>query len=162
MGEAGTIKDLTKDHLVATWGELLVIIWREVTTLAGVKAAGGAYEEHAAQRPGGVLLLTIIEEHAALPDARVRRELSQLLASGKGRTKRSALAYEGKGFRAAAVRSVVTSLSQLIGSPYPHRVFATVDQALEFLEPAAPSRSAMLEGVRTLRQTYEARLRDTG
>jgi len=48
--------------------------------------------------------------------------------------KASGVVFEGSGFRAAAVRSVVISLTMLAGQKYPHKVFANLIETAVFLE----------------------------
>ena len=60
-----------------------------------------------------------------MPPAASRNELAATLR-GASFIKASAVAFEGQGFRAAAVRGVVTGLTALARQPFPHKVFAHV------------------------------------
>jgi hypothetical protein len=162
MAIQGEIKEYTPDHLLATWGNVLIAVWRRETTMSGVQSAIRCYEEHAYQHPDGVLLLTIVEEGAPLPETAVRRELARLLDRGAGRTKKSAVVFEGSGFRAAAVRSVITGLALFAKVPYPHRVFGKVEDAVHFFEPSSKTSSRMIElAIRAVRERYESNLGKT-
>ena len=69
----------------------------------------------------------------------------------------SAVVHEGTGFRAAAVRSVVTGLAMMANLPYPHKVFATVDDAGRWLHMNSPvgkkwEARGLIEAVREVRE----------
>ena len=154
MDRRSVTLEKTADHLLATWGDVLLVVWHDRTTLEGVQASVRVYEDLAAEYPSGVFLLTVVEEKAQVPDAAVRKALSRLLARGAGRTRKSALVYEGSGFNASIVRSITTGLARLAGVPYPHKVFATVADAARFFEPdvGLPARQ-IADAVQAARQT---------
>jgi hypothetical protein len=118
---------------VMTWDRCVGVVWKRETTLEGVEALAQAYREQASRYPSGVYLLTIIEQGAPMPSTEEREAVAVFLRSGGGRTRMSAVVSEGSGFRAAAVRSVVTGLAMLVRLPYPHGVFGSLDQAAKWL-----------------------------
>lgn len=134
---SATIQSFSKDYLFATWQHLVLAVFRGETTVQGVREGQRVFDEHAKNWPGGVLILTVVEEGAPMPDAAARNELGRMLKSGAGRTKKSAVVYEGDGFRAAAVRSVVTGISVFSKPPFPHKIFARVADAAGFLASEA-------------------------
>lgn len=139
------VRAASQDYLFATWGDLVIAVWRGVTTLTGVRLGQHFFQQHAQQCPSGVLLMTIIEEGAPAPGTQERAALGMLLQSETGRTRRSAVVYEGTGFRAATVRSVVTGLALISRPPFPHKVFATVAEASLFLgEGSLPSSGSVI------------------
>lgn len=85
-------------------------------------------------------MLTVIEQSASLPPADIRQRLSTALERTVDPVL-SAVVYEGSGFRAAAVRGVVTGLTALKKLPYPHRVFASVNAASEWFDDQATTKS---------------------
>ncbi|MEO8178971.1 MAG: hypothetical protein ABI895_09080 [Deltaproteobacteria bacterium] len=113
--------------------------------MTALRRGAEIFEEHAAVCENRMLLLTVIEEQAPLPPLEVRMELVSSLKAGNGRIERSALVFEGEGFRAASVRAVVAGVSLFSRPEYPHRVFASVGSAARFLgagksDSAAPHR----------------------
>jgi hypothetical protein len=108
-------------------------VWKRDTTAEGVEALAQTYREHAARYPSGVYLLTIVERDAPMPPTEQREAVAVFLRSGSGRTRMSAVVIEGTGFRAAAVRSVVTGLAMLVRLPYPHEIFGSLEQAAKWL-----------------------------
>jgi hypothetical protein len=123
----------TPDALVMTWDRCVGVVWKRETTAEGVEVLQETYREQATRYPSGVYLLTIIEKGAPMPSTEQREEVAVFLRSGSGRTRMSAVVIEGTGFRAAAVRSVVTGLAMLVRLPYPHEIFGTLEQAAKWL-----------------------------
>ena len=126
--------DECRDHVVAVWQRVVYTIWRGETTSRGVHAMQDAVRR---LRDGRALALSIVTETAPLPPASVRRALAETMARFGDQIARSALVFEGGGFRAAAVRSVVTGLSLFSKLPYPHRVFDKPEVALGWLHEVA-------------------------
>ena len=126
----------TPDYCFAHWSSVFLVIWRSggETTLEAVGKLRREFERFAAAHPSGVTLLTIVETGAALPPSHVRDALAGFMRSCDGKLKLSAVAFEGTGFRAAAVRGVVTSLTLLARQPFPHKVFSTVEEAARWYE----------------------------
>jgi hypothetical protein len=127
-----TLHVATPDYIIATWECFMFLVYRVETTLPSVKEAQAIYDKLAGGHPGGVFLLTVVEQSAPMPPPEVRKALASFLESGANRTILSAVVHEGAGFRAAAVRSVVTGLAMLTRLPYPHKVFGTIGEAVEW------------------------------
>ncbi|WP_438003823.1 serine/threonine-protein kinase [Sorangium sp. So ce321] len=127
------------DYILASWRQILCIIWRRETTNEGVRRLCDACRDFAKQHPRGIGLLTVIESGAPLPPAAVRKELADFLAGASAFIRCSAVVVEGAGFRAAAVRSVVTGLSLVARQRYPHQVCDMRKAGLMFADilPAA-------------------------
>lgn len=158
------LQEATDDHIVLASGSLIAVVWIKVTTLGGIAALSAALEQQAASFPGGLYQLTIVEEGASLPAAAERAELTKFLAGAAHHIRRSAVVHEGVGFRAAAVRGVVTGLALLAQLPYPYQVFATLEQAALWL--ASTDHADPLDANATIaaitRARREARVTSTG
>ncbi len=120
------------DHAFGGWRDFLVVIWRGETTMEGIAELEAHLAAFAAGQPDGVVLVTIVERRAPLPPGKVRDALARFMARSAS-IRASGVVFEGSGFRASAVRSVVTGLTMLAKQPYPHKVFATVEQASVWL-----------------------------
>ncbi len=131
------IHDVAKDHLMVTWKNVVVAIYKHETTVAGVASVKRVYNTCVAAHPGGVFLITIVEQGAPMPPSEVRDLLANFLEGGTGKTLMSAVVHEGSGFRAAAVRSVVTGLAMLARLSYPHQVFGSVEVAARWFASAS-------------------------
>lgn len=155
--EPARVEEVTRDHLIARWGSVVLLVWKQETTLAGVKKVQSVYEQVARDYPKNVFLLTVVEHGAPMPAAPTRDALASFLASCTGQMVLSAVVHEGTGFRAAAVRSVVTGLALMANLPYPHKVFATVEDACRWLHMHSPvgkrwESGALVEAVREVRE----------
>ncbi len=138
IGLAGIIHDSTPDHVFATWKRVAIAIIRVETTLDGVKKLRQLCDAMGRQHPGGMLLLSIVEPDAPMPPPEVRSAMASFLAGLAGQVVASAVVYEGGGFRAAAVRGVVTGLSLVNKLPYPHKIFSTVNAAVNWFVATSP------------------------
>ena len=125
---------VSPDHCLARWNQFYIIIWRVHTTMAGIRILARTFEDFRASFPDGVGLITIVEPGAPLPPTEARQALGQLLGEASGSIRYSAVVYEGGGFRASAVRGVVSSLILLARPPFPHRVFATTTEACAWFQ----------------------------
>ncbi|WP_437973074.1 serine/threonine-protein kinase [Sorangium sp. So ce295] len=127
------------DYVMASWRHVFCTIWRHETTEEGVRCLWESCTEFAKQHPRGIGLLTIVQSRASLPPGHMRRALSAFLADASEYTRCSAVVVEGGGFRAAAVRSVVTGLALAARQRYPHKVCDLREAELMFAEilPAA-------------------------
>lgn len=123
------IEASTDDYLVATWRKVGITVYMHETTVEGVQITGRAMLDHAEAHRGEAFWLIIVEEQAPMPDAQARQDLADVLKRGTGLVKMSAVVYEGLGFRAAAVRSIVTGLLLFSKPSYPHKIFPSVAHA---------------------------------
>lgn len=115
------------DHVLASWQQIFAVVWRNETTLEGVRALESECRNFATKHPQGIGLLTIVSARAPMPPGLVRQAVADFLAQGGAYIKCSAVLMEGTGFRAAAVRSVVTGLTMIAKQAYPHRVCGVHD-----------------------------------
>jgi hypothetical protein len=134
----GTIRDSTKDHIIGAWERVAVVVFREETTIEGVRNLTAVCDDLARQHPEGIFLLTIVAPNAPMPPSVVRSAVAAFLAARAGQLIASAVVYEGAGFRAAAVRSVVTGVSMVSKPPYPHKVFSSVAAAARWFAGMSP------------------------
>ena len=107
--KAFVLLENTQDYCFAHWSSVFLVIWRSggETTLDAVMHLRRQFERFSPAHPGGVALLTVVETGAALPPSHVRDALAGFMRGCDGKLKLSAVAFEGTGFRAAAVRGVV-------------------------------------------------------
>jgi hypothetical protein len=115
------------DYVLGTWQQIFAVIWRKETTLHGAIHLRNACTEFASRHPQGIGLLTIVEPNSPLPASDIRKSIADFLHDGSSFIKCSTVIFEGSGFRAAAVRSVVTGLTLMARQAYPHRVCSLVE-----------------------------------
>ena len=126
--------DESDHHVIGTWRRIVFTIWRRETTTRGIRGMQEAVR--GARADGGLLAMTVVTDQAPMPPSEVRDQLARAMASFEGDVVSSALVFEGTGFRAAAVRSVVSGISLVRKMPYPHRVFDRAESGLMFLRDA--------------------------
>lgn len=150
------IKHSDPDLSLATWGDAFLLIWHHNTTVTGVSTLERTLNAFAAERPNGIGLITVVEESAPMPPSDARDVLAQFLERASSHIKVSSVAFEGSGFRAAAVRSVVAGLTMVARQSYPHKVFATVEEAMTWMAPQMPSPTTAKELSETVAATRAA------
>lgn len=123
-----------RDHFVFTLDRFFAMVWRRETRIDAVKRVNRIITDFAASlAPQRFCLLTLVEAGAPMPPAGSRAGLAHLLHANAEFLVASAVAYEGSGFRAAAVRGVATSIAVMSNHQFPHRVFSSVFEATDFL-----------------------------
>lgn len=149
--EPWRIVALSHDYALASWQQIFAVIWRRETTMQGASHLRAGCTEFAMHHPRGIGLLTIVEARAPMPPSEPRNEIASFLHDASSFIKCSAVVYEGTGFRAAAVRSVVTGLTMMARQAYPHRVCDLVEASRMYAEilPAATGRPVIAEHFRS-------------
>ena len=132
---AGTrIVATDSNHLVFTFDRMFVMNWRVDTTRMAVSRVSQAITNFATSfTPARIILLTVIEVSASMPPADARDMLAKLMKVNTPYLIRSAVGYEGSGFRGAAFRAVSTGIAVLSNHEFPHRIFAGIPLATEWL-----------------------------
>jgi hypothetical protein len=118
------------DHIVATFGNTAVLVWLGETRVQAVREATGMLDRLALQNERAVGLVQIIETGSRTLDSDSRAALTQLLNNGRRYIRCSAVVCEGAGFRAAAVRMIVSGIVRMSDPGFPHEVFADVGSAV--------------------------------
>ncbi|MDI1447140.1 hypothetical protein [Polyangium sp. 6x1] len=128
--------EATKNHVVAVFNRVLILVFERETTLSAVAACRRALDLMERKYPEGIACLTIVAENAPLPSQEARDALAALATGAGGkRLRRSAVIFEGGGFRSSLVRGVATGLQLMAKLPFPHRVFHSVDVAAAWIAP---------------------------
>jgi hypothetical protein len=142
------------DYALAHWQQVFAVFWRRETTVEGARELARSCAAFAATQPRGIGLLTIVESGAPLPASAARNEIAEFLASGSRFIKCSAVVFEGSGFRAAAVRSVVTGLTLMAKQAYPHKV-CSLEDAISMFERILPEATGRAVSGNELRSSLE-------
>jgi serine/threonine-protein kinase len=128
---------LDDDHLTAVWGPVFLTVWKKVTRPDYARSIQFAVRDLAHSVPNErVACLTIIEEKAELPNAESRTAVANIFRFNLEHIVCSANVMEGEGFRAAAVRGVVTGIALVARQPFPNHVFSSVSQAARWIAQA--------------------------
>jgi len=119
-------------HGIAFAGRTLIAHWQTETRGQAV-AELATLLSHLATEHGNLGLLQVISEQATPPDGATRAALAAMLKANENRIVASAVIYEGVGFRASMIRSIVVGISMLSRPKCPHTVFASTTAGIEWL-----------------------------
>lgn len=141
---------------------VMIAVWSNETQVATVRLLGAEVKRLAAKWPrAAVGLLQVVEDTCGAhlgPDERA--EFSKILRSGGDYIRCSSVVFEGSGFRAAALRGIVTGVALFARAPFPHTVFAKADSAVDWqvahLRAICPNLTpgALITGVNSLRKSH--------
>jgi hypothetical protein len=127
-----SIISVQKYCVIVTWQNVAIVVWRYKTRAEDVRLASDALHIFSKDNPEGVGLIQIIEDRGEVvslpPDARAA--ISKLLDRGRQYIKCSTIVFAGEGFRASAVRGIVTGIAWLTRPGFPHQVFARTSDAV--------------------------------
>lgn len=130
---APAFQRITPEYAVVVYQSILIQLWRVETSSDGVRLVRRTLAEFGSQI---ALTMVVIEDGATRPDRGARSELEAL---GKELAPRfAAVVFEGHGFKAAAVRAVMTSIGLFTRSSLPSRIFSSTDGAIEWMMRAYP------------------------
>lgn len=152
-----TILERDAEYAIATYGPVLLQLWENATPLAGAQAArrhakvlaGAGFE-----RTGSMVIVPI---RSAMPETAARTELTEIpreLTNGAG----VVLVQEGSGFRASAIRAVLSTMMVLSKKSMPHDVVSNVPAGCSWLADRVPvpgGARALCRAVAELRSLYE-------
>ena len=112
---------------------MFLIVWKVRTLASTVDRMREAVLRKARAAHGKVGILIVVAPDAPMPDAAAREGIAKLFTDLGDELAGSALVYEGEGFRAAAVRGVVTGIALLVRRPFPHRIFESASSGAAWL-----------------------------
>lgn len=129
---------LGEKDLIACDGRCLVIV-TEALSRAGIAALDQGMARLTGQW-GTAASISIVEDKATGTSLHAddRRALTEIARKYGKVTSASAVVCVGTGFRATAIRSVVTAIHMASSSPHPSKVFATPEPALAWLAAKHP------------------------
>jgi hypothetical protein len=143
-----------RDHVIVSCDRFFTMIWQRETRLDAVNSANRFVTQFAESLwPARFCLLTLVEADAPLPTSGARAGLAHMLRANADYLVSSAVSFEGSGFRAAAVRGVATGIAVMSNHQFPHRVFARVDEAADWLVRALSDELGQRQDERQLLQT---------
>ena len=121
---------IDRDHAKAVVSNMLLMLWRYNTTLTAYRGAIRLAKEVAAEHPEGVGVVHIVDAEAVPPAADTRQEFVTFLRLPVVR--HFAVAHTSTGFKAAAVRAVVSTQQTLARPTCEHSVHATIPSAAQW------------------------------
>ncbi|HZS41646.1 MAG TPA: hypothetical protein VFF06_32675 [Polyangia bacterium] len=124
------------DHVVFTMESFVVLFWKAMPTLEGVERCNQAFHAMRLARPKSKIgFLTVIEPESGRtnPGADFRKALSNVLKEHERAIGASVIVFEGSGFRATIVRSIVTGVSLAQRLAFPHSVVSELEPGTRWL-----------------------------
>ncbi len=137
--------DGEKGFTFARWRDLFIVVWRVGPTVSSVNRLSSAFGRAHAGYPRGVTTLVIIEQGSAMPDTPARELMVRDMKRLGGAQRVMGVVFEGSGFLASTVRSVLIGMLVLSRQSVSTKIFATVSEATGWLsgcglaEPATKS-----------------------
>ncbi len=119
-------------HAMGTCENFVVFVWRGQTHAAGMRDGSNALAQLIPDHPDGVGVMHVVEPQAVPPDSAAREILFDMIRRSTPPLVGSSVVAEGAGFRGAFVRSIVTGMTLLARFPSPLRVFAAIDEAIDW------------------------------
>ena len=155
------IVELEEHHVLASFRNVAIAVWVDETPVSAVKRAQQMIERLAIEWADDIAFLQVFGEDLRHVDAPARSALMTLLAAGTGSIRDAPVVYEGAGFRAAAIRAIVTGLLTQRGYGFSHRVYSSIEDAAlsiaRTMEKREPTRHAreLCEALERLRELHE-------
>jgi hypothetical protein len=145
---------------VGSLGPVAVLIWHTEVTLEGARAIGDVFATLKARAlAGGFGFLTVLDGATDIrPTAAARRAMAEVLQLYGNDIGAAAIAYEGDGFKATIVRSVITAINIAGSARFPNRVFSETSAAIDWLSGKLGgdlSQAMLRSGVNRLRDAQK-------
>lgn len=123
-----------ENYRIVQWRNVFLTHWSGPISMEGLEASQeGSFD--LATRHDGVMVFNVIEFGLQIPPSEVRRKASEVLAATSGHVVGVATVVPGEGFWASAARAAVATITLLSRARHPHRVFASTDEASNWVHP---------------------------
>jgi hypothetical protein len=132
------------DYAIGHWRNVFICIPKK-SNLKGVGLLRKGLERLARTSGTGVGLVVIIEPDADSPVSEERKQFAAINRDTPG-LKGVAVVFEGRGFKASAVRSVAAGIAFLSRSPIPHKVFSVLPEAAAWIGPLVHNAGSLPAG----------------
>jgi hypothetical protein len=120
-------------HVTAAWLNMVFAYWHKETQQASFRRVCSKLAELAASYNEGVGVCQIVGLRATPPDSETRAEITRLIKDGVDlHLKHYSLVYEGTGFKAASVRSIISASQMMARSKTKVAVFSTIAAAADW------------------------------
>jgi hypothetical protein len=130
-----TVVDETETHAVGYRDNLVLLGWRTAGTMEGARAVARAFDVALAACPDRRLGFVTLIEKPAIRHApnEVRSAVTELLRRHDRSIGAAVVVFEGHGFLATVVRSIITAINLASRASFPNAVFAEVEPAVAWL-----------------------------
>lgn len=153
--------EVEEHHVLASFRNVAIAVWVDETSVDAVRRAQELLERLAEEWPEGIAFVQVFGEENPGVEPPARAALKELLQKGRDAVREAPVVYEGSGFRAAAIRAIVTGLLSGRGHGFPQRVYSRVEDAAlaigRTFEKREPTRYAreLCEALARVRERHE-------
>lgn len=112
--------EIDEEHVAGVYFNLVMLLWRYHTHLEAYRGAIRLATQTSAHHPSGIGVMQIVETTAIPPDSETRKEFGTMMKVPGIR--HFCVTHEGIGFKAAAVRAIVSGVHALARPSFPHAV----------------------------------------
>jgi hypothetical protein len=130
---AKRIDDVRDVLSIVTCENVNALIWYGAATPAAMASIHALMQQRAALWPQGQTIMHVITDTAGLPDAYARKAFVELLNTWSASIACISTVIERAGFKGSAMRSVVTGVHMLCGTPFPQAVHRSLSEAAIWL-----------------------------
>jgi len=114
-------------YVLASWRAVGIAVWIDEAPVEAIQEAQRMLARLSSEHPDGIAFFQVIGEENESIDAPARNALKELLRAGREFIREAPVVYEGSGFRAAAVRAIVTGLLSQRSYGFTHRVYSSIE-----------------------------------
>lgn len=119
------------DFLFGKLDNLAILIWRRTPNVATVQRVVDAFPRFVS--PGGFGLLAVVGPQCAPPDSELRRVMNDAMRAYRDSLLGIATVVQTQGIFGGLSRAISRTLSVVSRTPYPHNVYATIEEASRWL-----------------------------
>lgn len=127
-----------------TWQNIMIACWSQSATGPAIAKVTVLRQAVHDRHPEGVSVIYLIANEAGLPTAEARAGVKELMARFSKQRACLAIAIQGTGFWASAMRAVITGVRIMVPLSFPMGVFGDVKELAEWL----PQRHELRTGIR--------------
>ena len=121
--------EVDEDHAKATAFNMLFTLWCKETQVSAYIRMSNALKKLAVAFPRSVGVLQTVEKDAQPPNAAARTAFNEFLKLASTCVAHYSTLHEATGFKAAAVRAVVSSVYLVARPTFEHAVFSTLSES---------------------------------
>jgi hypothetical protein len=128
-----------KDHCVSLYGNVILSFSLQPPNPHYLRAWTAAMDRLVASSVEPIAVVTIIDSQARPPDEASKNAIRACLSKHATHTCAFVYVVEGKGFAAAAMRSVLSLISMAARYPFPQKAFSTPQDAAAWVVQRTPA-----------------------
>lgn len=145
-----------KDYCFASWRQVYILEFRDTPSIEALDASVLGKREVYAANPSGIVVFNLLPGDRPLPSAEVRDYAERKQGEDLTGVLAHATVVTGAGFRAGTFRSMLAGLYLVSRSPFPRKVFSSVDEAAAWeatiLKTGRPWSTGLVEAVQSVQR----------